>query len=108
MMCFKVAPPDRFTSSSTLAVLLPWQTGVNQNARRCGPIFRERDVPKNSKGERSVCNRKDQEWERLTDFANFEVRSRLFIAAGPAPPLALRAFQSGLRRCRTDNQRLPA
>jgi hypothetical protein len=26
-------------------------------------------VPKNSKGERSVCNRKDQEWERLTDFA---------------------------------------
>ncbi len=26
-------------------------------------------MPKNSKGERSVCNRKDQEWERLTDFA---------------------------------------
>src|SRR5713226_8988872 len=26
IMCFKVAPPDRFTSSSTLAVLLPWRT----------------------------------------------------------------------------------
>src|SRR5260370_9457824 len=24
--CFKVAPPDRFTSSSTWAVLLPWRT----------------------------------------------------------------------------------
>src|SRR5260370_41270523 len=24
--CFKVAPPDRFTSSSTRAVLLPWRT----------------------------------------------------------------------------------
>src|SRR5713101_3118030 len=26
MRCFKVAPPDRFTSSSTRAVLLPWRT----------------------------------------------------------------------------------
>src|SRR5437867_7415403 len=26
MRCFKVAPPERFTSSSTLAVLLPWRT----------------------------------------------------------------------------------
>src|SRR5437867_2764572 len=41
MRCFKVAPPDRFTSSSTLAVLLPWRTRSGVAATGlCGPLWR--------------------------------------------------------------------